>query len=77
MLGSKGQLVVNPPHCGAMNALDAEIRQMEDRLGLSPKARLQLGISYGDAARSLGALNEALDGDEDGAEEPDPRLTEL
>ena len=61
--GSQGQIVLNPigRH---MNTLDAEIRQMEDRLGLTPRSRLQLGITFADAAKSLEDLNESLNIDE-------------
>ena len=76
VIGSQGQRVINPL-ARVMSALDAEIRQLEDRLGLTPKARLQLGITYGEAAKSLEALNSALggdDGDDDETKEEDPRL---
>jgi len=33
--------------------LEPMIRALEDRFGLSPKARLELGVTLGDAARSL------------------------
>ena len=72
VLGSQGQMVLNP--LGRLVAqLDAEIRQLEDRVGLSPRARLQLGITIGEAARSLADLNRALDVDYDDGDE-DPRL---
>ena len=41
--GSQGQDVLNP--LGRLIAsFDGEIRQLEDRLGFSPKSRLNLGI---------------------------------
>jgi len=67
--GSQGQMVLNPMG-RHMNVLDAEIRQMEDRLGLTPRSRLQLGITLNEAHRSLEELNRSLDFDE---EEEDPR----
>lgn len=76
VVGSMGQMVLNPLLKYA-EALAKEIRAMEDRFGLTPKARLALGIAFGDAARSLSDLNRMLeddgDGDEDGTAE-DPRL---
>ena len=54
--GSQGQKILNPMY-RQRTAVDAEIRQLEDRFGLHPKAGLQLGIVYGEAARSLEELN--------------------
>ncbi len=48
---------------------DSEIRQLEDRLGLTPRARLQLGIVYGEARGSLDDINRSLKIDYD----DDPR----
>ncbi len=76
--GSQGQAVLSPMG-RAMQEFDAEIRQMEDRLGLSPRARLQLGITFGQAAQTLADLNRQLDEDSDSAddhgetEQADPR----
>ena len=72
--GSRRQQVTNPL-ARVMIALDAEVRQLEDRLGLTPRARLQLGVTYGEAARSLEAMNHALEADYGAdADEEDPRL---
>jgi hypothetical protein len=57
-------------------ALDGEIRQLEDRFGLTPLARLRLGVTFGEAHRSLADLNRALIEEVDGDVEDDPR-TEL
>jgi len=54
--GSKEQPVANPL-LGYIATLDTEIRQLEDRFGLTPKARLALGIQLGEAHRSLADLN--------------------
>jgi len=54
--GSTGQPVLNPMG-KLVKDLDGEIRQLEDRFGLSPQARLRLGIDLGKAADSLDALN--------------------
>lgn len=50
--GSKGQRRRNPVEA-TFTPLMAEIRQLEDRFGLSPLARLRLGVTLGEAARSL------------------------
>jgi P27 family predicted phage terminase small subunit len=54
--GSQGQKILNPMY-RQRTSIDAEIRQLEDRFGLHPKAGLTLGIVYGEAARSLEELN--------------------
>ncbi|KKL73687.1 hypothetical protein LCGC14_2072380, partial [marine sediment metagenome] len=55
-----------------MNDLEKDIRQLEDRYGLSPKARAQLGITIGTAQRTLEDLNRDLELDPEG----DPRVDE-
>ena len=63
--GHKGQPVLNPA-LRYVGDLDAEIRQLEDRFGLTPRARMQLGVAFGEAHRSLDALNaEFLEGTDD------------
>ena len=63
--GSTGQPVLNPLW-KLVEGLDKEIRQLEDRFGLSPKARLQLGITFGQAQTSMQALMAAMtDGEPD------------
>lgn len=57
--GSQGQVVLNPAH-GAISNLDGRILALEDRIGLSPKARLGLGIQLGEAAKSLDSLNRLM-----------------
>jgi len=54
--GSKGQPRLSPL-LGYIAQLDAEIRALEDRFGLTPRARMALGISLGEAHRSLAELN--------------------
>lgn len=72
--GSTGQPVINPAwkHVPIM---DAEIRQLEDRLGLTPQSRLKLGVTFGAAARSLEDLNRDLTVDDEGHDAQDPRLS--
>lgn len=72
-LGSQGQPVLNPLY-RQLAALDPEIRQLEDRFGLTPMSRLRLGVTFGDAARSLAEINAELGATED-LSTPDPRLT--
>lgn len=74
--GSMGQMVLNPLLKYA-ESVAKEIRALEDRFGLTPKARLALGVAFGDAARSLSDLNRMLEDDGDGDEDEahqDPRL---
>lgn len=73
VMGSQGQPVLNPL-LKYMKDLDAEIRQLEDRVGLTPMARLKLGITFGQAQRSLADLNDGLEEDEDEEDDGgDPR----
>ena len=45
---------------------------------MTPKARMALGIAFGEAARSLSDLNRMLEYDDgDEADEDDPRLAAL
>lgn len=68
--GSKGQPRLHP--LGRLVAdLDVEIRNLEDRFGLSPQARLRLGVQFAESARSLDELNRRLNVDMD---EGDPLL---
>jgi P27 family predicted phage terminase small subunit len=57
--GSQGQPRPNPLF-KQVETFQAEARNLEDRFGLSPKSRLQLGITFADAHLSLAALNERL-----------------
>ena len=68
--GSTGQLVVNPA-AKEIASLDGRIGQLEDRFGLSPMARLKLGVKFGEALASLDQINARM-GADDGDE--DPRL---
>ena len=60
VIGSQGQAVINPLY-SALLKVDAEIRQLEDRIGMSPKSRISLGISIGQAKKSLADLNAQLE----------------
>ena len=53
--GSQGQSVLNPL-IRAMAPWDTEIRNLEDRFGLNPKARIQLGVQLGQARKTLDDL---------------------
>lgn len=70
-IGSQGQAVINPLY-KHVSVLDAEIRQLEDRFGLSPMARLRLGVQFSEAHKSLDALNAELQSD-DADHDEDPR----
>ena len=67
--GSTGQPVANPL-ARVMATLDGEIRNLEDRFGLTPMSRLRLGLTLGEARRSLDELNRSLDEHDD---QDDPR----
>jgi P27 family predicted phage terminase small subunit len=72
--GSKGQPVLSPM-VGYVASLDAEIRNLEDRFGLTPRARLQLGVTFGEAHRSLADVNASfLEDDRHEDDVEDPRL---
>ena len=60
VVGSQGQAVLNPLY-SALLKIDAEIRNLEDRIGLNPKARVSLGIQIGQAKKTLSDLNSELD----------------
>lgn len=63
--GSKGQPVSNPALDDALK-LERAVVALEDRLGLSPKARANLAISIGQAQLTAGDLNRmALEDDVD------------
>lgn len=73
--GSQGQPVLNPLWA-VIRTCDAELRALEDRIGLSPKARLQLGITFAEAGKSLDELNRLLDLEGDDVDDiADPRLS--
>lgn len=61
--GSQGQPVLNPL-ARRMDALQSEIRQLEDRFGLNPSARARLNVSFGDAQRSIHDLARRVYGDD-------------
>jgi P27 family predicted phage terminase small subunit len=72
--GSMGQVALSPL-AKAIQAFDQEIRALEDRFGLTPMARLRLGVQLGEAAKSLKEMNAGLaDPDERPTEEVDPRI---
>lgn len=74
--GSQGQVVAHPL-LKYIDACDSEIRQLEDRLGLSPKAMAQLALAGSAAQKSLDDVNKSLEQDEDDGhrDEIDPRLS--
>ena len=52
--------MLNPLY-NALLKIDAEIRNLEDRIGLNPKARVSLGIQIGQAKKTLSDLNSELE----------------
>jgi P27 family predicted phage terminase small subunit len=69
--GSQGQAVLNPL-LRHIQVTQGEVRQMEDRFGLSPRARLSLNVTLGEAAKSLADLNSEFMGG--GDDDDDPRF---
>lgn len=68
--GSMGQQVLSPM-AGEMHALAKEITTLEDRLGVTPLARLKLGVKFGEARQALG---DAWDVSDELDVADDPRL---
>ncbi|GAB2714484.1 P27 family phage terminase small subunit [Streptomyces bullii] len=69
--GSQGQAVLNPL-LRHIQVTQGEVRQLEDRFGLSPRARLSLNVTLGEAAKSIADLNsEFMSGGDD---DDDPRF---
>ena len=58
--GSQGQPRLNPALDGLMK-LEGAILRLENELGLTPSARLRLGITFADATNSLDALARKFD----------------
>jgi hypothetical protein len=77
--GSQGQERMHPLYA-RLSTVETELRNLEDRNGLNPKAMADLGISFAGAKKSLDELAEGLEDDpteDDGAsEEADPRTIE-
>lgn len=71
--GSTGQLVAHPL-LKYIDACDAEIRQLEDRLGLSPRSMAALGSGFAKAQKSLDDLNSDMENDTQDDSDTDPRL---
>jgi P27 family predicted phage terminase small subunit len=69
--GSQGQAVLNPL-LRHIQVTQGEVRQLEDRFGLSPRARLSLNVTLGEAAKSLADLNSEFMGG--GDDDDDPRF---
>lgn len=62
--GSMKQPVVNPA-MATVQALEKDIRALEDRLGLTPKAQANLGIKLGQASLTAAELNRMAQEDDD------------
>ena len=67
--GSQGQIILHPL-LKYIDQCEQEIRQLEDRLGLSPAARLRMGAALAGAKRTLDDTNQSLQVDLE-----DPRQT--
>lgn len=62
--GSQGQPVAHPL-MSRMGAIETELRQLEDRLGLTPRAAVNLGLGLGQMRKTLDDLNRDLEVDVD------------
>lgn len=74
ILGSKEQEVINPIGAHAL-ACDRAITELEDRFGLTPKARLALGVKFGEAVEAR-RRNPAEFGQQEMPPRADPRLAD-
>jgi P27 family predicted phage terminase small subunit len=63
--GSMKQTSMNPL-AGYLHQLEGTIARAETELGLTPMARLRLGIAYGQARLTAAELNQALQQGDDG-----------
>ena len=63
--GSTGQPVLNPLAAYASD-LERTIEKAEDAFGMTPKARLGLGLDVAALAKTAADLNRMLEGDDDG-----------
>ena len=61
--GSQGQPVINPLGDYVLK-LEKQIAAVEEKFGLTPLDRMRLGITFGEARRSLASLNAELDEDD-------------
>ena len=71
--GSKGQVRANPL-AQRMKDIEATITRLEDAFGITPLARMKLGIAVGTARLTAAEINRMAqenDGDRDGHEEED------
>lgn len=72
--GSRGQPRANPLYA-LVGELETTIRQLEDRFGLSPRARVPLGVSLGASERAeVDSLNDMLG---DTVDDDDDRATDF
>lgn len=62
--GSQGQPRMNPAH-DALMKMETSILRLENELGLTPSARLRLGITFADSMNSLDQLNARIQADRD------------
>jgi P27 family predicted phage terminase small subunit len=69
--GSTGQPILNPLLKEAHSLL-GEIRQLEDRFGMTPSSRARLGVVIGESVKTLDDLNRRVDESVDN--DDDPRL---
>lgn len=74
-IGSTGQEVAHPA-MKAANDLEPKITALEDRFGLSPKARQNMGIRMGQLADAAAKVAKAAQAAQETTPRADPRLTD-
>ena len=73
--GSQGQPRLNPL-ASYLAQIQTELKTAEADLGLTPMARLRLGIAYGQARITAAELNKALNEGDDGSSDDDAAYAE-
>lgn len=63
-LGSQGQPVLSPL-AGYLMQLEGQIKAAETELGMTPRARLSLGIAIGQVQKTIADLNAELDANDE------------
>lgn len=72
VIGSSGQMRPNPLF-DVVSRLDGEVRALEDRFGLTPQARLRLGVTFAQGQAVAERVSREINADDE--DEDDPRET--
>lgn len=71
--GATGRAPSINPAATHMLSLEAKITKLEAEFGLTPSARLRLGVQFGEARRTLADLNAEAAHDDEDEPDDDPR----